>query len=212
MKINSSLIAFALQRSRWWLLAALAVLLAIGLIGWQWHDKHYPSWDEEVQLADGRVITINQKREYYGDYGTNQSWVTITLPELEGKRVWHSYLIPMHVDVSKGQVYVFGRPRGPRQVQFYRYPKNNMVAFKWAGSEFVRIPFMDVPESVRAEENILSCLPPDHKKLVTLKQKSAQWCEPSGDKGQFVKHIDLDAYRELANAYARLDGGKPISE
>lgn len=200
------------QRNRQRLVLLSCGLLALGSVAWWLYDRRYPSWDEEVLLSDGRVITIHQKHEFFNGYGTNQSWVTIDLPELGGKRVWHSYLIPMRVDVHEGNMYVFGRPRGPRQVQFYQYPKNNIVAFKWVRSEFIRIPYISVPEILRVEENVLSCIPRNRQSFVTVNHKSAQWCDPSGDSGQFVKRIDQAAYRELAIAYARLDGGKPISD
>lgn len=122
------------------LFAAIALMLIF--VGWKYYDSRYPSWNEEVRLSDGRVITIRQKHEYYDNYGTNQSWVEIDLPELGGKRVWHSYLKPMRVDVYHGVVYVFGRPRGPRQVSYYLYPRNHMVAFQWNGAEFVRVAYL----------------------------------------------------------------------
>ena len=122
-----------------WLIGGifLLVLAAAVAVGWNWYQTRYPSWYEEVRLSDGRVITIHQKREYYDNYGTAQSWVTIDLPELGGKQVWHSYLMPMRVDVKDGVVYVFGRPRGPAQLTRYMYPKNHMVGFRWSSGQVV---------------------------------------------------------------------------
>jgi hypothetical protein len=199
-------------RFNWLWAVALLAIAAMGWLGWSYYQSRYPSWDEEVRLSDGRVITIHQKREYYENYGTNQSWVTIDLPELGGKRVWHSYLMPMRVDVSQGQIYVFGRPRGPRQVSHYRYPKHHLVAFVYRSGEFQRIPFLSVPELLRSEEGIYSCLPNRGVTKLTLDAKNREWCAPSGDKEQFVKKINLLEYEKLAIQYARLDGGIPISE
>jgi hypothetical protein len=165
-----------------------------------------------VRLSDGRIITIHQKRDYYENYGTNQSWVTIDLPELGGKRVWHSYLMPQRVDVVDGKVYVFGIPRGDRQYAHYKFPKHFMVGFVWAGSEFGRVPFMQVPESIRFEENVFPCTPPNKSRMVGLSEKNAKWCDPMGDSNQFVKRIDLNAYRELSIRYSRRSGGTPVSE
>lgn len=139
---SSSFVRDFVRRNRL-LLAIWIAALSLGVFwGWSYYDSRYPSWYEEVRLSDGRVVTIHQKHEYYENYGTNQSWVEIDLPELGGKRVWHSYLKPMRVDVHLGAVYVFGRPRGPRQMVHYRYPMNNMAAFLWRDGEFQRIPFM----------------------------------------------------------------------
>lgn len=96
-----------LKRNQWRLILISALLLIASVLAWRYYESRYPSWYEEVRLSDGRIITIHQKREYYENYGTSQSWVTIDLPELGGKRVWHSYLMPQRVDVVNGKVYVF---------------------------------------------------------------------------------------------------------
>jgi len=194
------------------LILAVLVVMVFGVGAFVYYNNRYPSWYEEVRLSDGRIITVHQKREYYENYGTNQSWVEIDLPELGGKKVWHSYLIPMHVDVQQGQLYVFGRPRGPRQVAHYLYPKYHMVAFQWTGIDFVRVSFMQLPESIRQEENLYSCIPDQKLKVLRIAVKDQRWCDPSGDNGQFVKKINLPAYQELAIGFARAAGYKPISE
>lgn len=164
-----------------------------------------------MRLSDGRIITIHQKHEVYDNYGTNQSWVEIDLPELGGKRVWHSYLMPMRVDVVDRKVFVFGAPRGIRQNIFYQYPKNYLVGFEWSGSAFVRVPFLQLPESIRKEENVYPCVPP-HASQLALSKKDSQWCPVRGDKWKFGKTINLGDYQALAMFYAGLDGGQPISE
>jgi hypothetical protein len=198
-------------------LSIRAVLVAVGVgvaawLGWSYYQSRYPSWKEEVQLSDGRVLLVKQERQYFENYGTNQSWVTFSLPELGGQQTWQSYLRPQRVDVYGGKVYVFGAPRGIRQYRHYKYPRYFMVAFIWSGSEFQRIPFMDVPSQIRSVENIFPCVPKDHKAIVTLKDKEAQWCPPTGDKSQFTRQIDVREYVGLAEEYSRLDGGKPLSE
>lgn len=190
------------QRYRWRLILAGVILLIAAVVARQYYDSRYPSWYEEVRLSDGRVITIHQKREYYENYGTNQSWVEIDLPELGGKRVWHSYLMPQRVDVVNGSVYVFGIPRGDRQLQYYRFPKYYMVAFRWNGISFERIPFMQVPDSARREENMFSCVPAVRPTKVLLKTKESTWCPARGDKGELGKLLDISIYRGVADQWA----------
>ena len=197
---------------KWIIGIALLVIGLVALLGWNYYQNRYPGWDEEVRLSDGRIITIHQKREYYDNYGTNQSWVTIDLPELGGKQVWHSYLMPQRVDVVDGKVYVFGRLRGPRQISYYRYPKNHMVAFKWQNAEFQRIPFLQLPALLRVEENIYPCIPTKTNAKLTEAIKNRQWCPASGDNKQFVRKINLPEYQKLAIEFAKLDGGLPLSE
>ena len=179
---------------------------------YSWHLNRYPSWREEVRLSDGRTIQITQKHEYYANHGTTQSWVTFSLPEIGGKRTWHSYLTPQRIDVVGGRVFVFGFPRGDRQYAYYKYPKNYMVAFVWNGTEFRRLPFLNLPAESRIGENVLSCVPAGLPRFVSLAKKSQSWCPPRGDEEQFRQIIDLKAYQSLAEFFARLDGGKPISE
>ena len=185
----------------------LLFFLAVGVataFGWKYYKERYPSWYEEVRLSDGRVVTIHQKRQYFENYGTNQSWVTIDLPELGGKQVWHSYLMPQRVDVLSGKVYVFGIPRGDRQLEYYGFPKHYMVAFIWSDGSFIRIPFLDVPESVRAEENVYPFVPLPLISKITISQKSTSWCPPRGDKGQLTRHLNLEAYTAVADEWASL--------
>lgn len=200
------------RRNPWRLiLGGTAVLVAV-IGAWLYYNGRYPSWYEEVRLSDGRVITIHQKHEYYENYGTNQSWVEIDLPELGGKRVWHSYLIPQRVDVVNGKVYVFGMPKGSRQYHAYSDPKNFLVGFIWSGIDFSRIAFLSIPESARQEENIYSCVPMSRAKVLSVKTKGENWCPPKGDDGQFPKQINLAAYQALAVQYSRMSGGTPVSE
>lgn len=190
---------------------SLLVLGAAAAVGWNWYQVRYPSWYEAVRLSDGRVITIHQKREYRENYGTIQSWVTIDLPELGGKQVWHSYLMPQRVDVVDGKVYVFGAPRGDVQYSFYSDPKNYMVAFSWDGASFRRIAFLSVPELIRQEENVYRCIPRERAKI-DIAKKDAQWCEPAGDRQQFTKKIELSEYRATSITFARRNGRIPSSD
>jgi hypothetical protein len=193
---------------------AIVTLLAlgVGVYAWHYYAGRYPSWSEEVRLSDGRVIVVMQRHEVYENYGINQSWVTITLPELGGEQVWNAYLVPLRVDVDNGKVFVFGAPRGVRQFNFYRKPRNYLVAFQWNGSQFERILFLSVPERLRQEENVFSCVPAGPPKLLTLDQKQKQWCPVRGDKWRFGKSIFLADYAGLASFYAGLDNTQPQSD
>ena len=200
------------MKSKAWITLAIVFFAASSFAGWLWHEKQYPSWQEEVQLSDGRVVTITQKRKYFDGYGTDQSWVTFSLPETVGEQTWHSYLMPMRLDVFDGKVYVFGRPRGVKQFTHYGYPKHLVVAFLWNGSSFQRIPFNELPKQVKEEENILPCIDFQQEKLISLTNKKTRWCPPTGDNKQLTKIINWDAYMKLADDYARLDGGHALTD
>lgn len=200
-----------MNRQTWPIIALVFVSLS-GFAGWQWYEERFPSWREEVQLSDGRVLKIAQKRKYFKGYGTDQSWVKFSLPESGGERTWHSHLEPMRLDVHDGKVYVFGRPRGPKQFAYYGYPKHFVAAFVWDGGGFRRIRFNELPEQVRKEENILTCIDFRGEKFISLASKNVRWCPPVGDSKQLTKYINWAAYMKLAEGYAHLDGGHASSD
>jgi hypothetical protein len=195
------------------LIAGLSMaLLASAWVAWSYYLQRYPTWTEEVRLLDGRVIEIKQKRLQYENYGTAESWLTFSLPEMQGQQVWHSHLSPQRIDVVNGKVYVFGAPRGVKQFSYYRKPRNYMVAFEWNGQAFARIPFESVPESMRDVENVYPCVPSPDRRPLKLAEKTRQWCPVTGDRWKFGKQINVGDYRQLAIFYAELDNTTPQSD
>jgi hypothetical protein len=185
----------------------LAVLVG-GLVAlpiWMLFDNHYPIWSEEVRLSDGRIINIYQMREFHENYGTAASWVLINLPEVGGWRIWSSNLRPQRIDVVNGRFYAFGSPRGDRQYSLYDAPINYMVGFTWDGEGFQRIPFLNVPEQIRAEENVIPCISREFKGELTVSAKDKKWCPPRGSKKQFTKRIDLIEYQKLSSEFGRIN-------
>lgn len=193
-------------------LLGLALAGVASFVGWNIYQQRYPSWYEEVRLSDGRIVTIHQKREYFNNYGTTQSWLTIDLPELGGKRTWHSRLMPQRVDVVDGKVYVFGVPRGILQNEYYQYPKHFIVAYYWNGNEFQRLPFLKIPSVIREQENVYPCEWMPRKGVLKIDRKDRQWCPERGDRWKFGKKIVLADYEALAIFYAGLAGGQPITD
>ncbi|MBI2732969.1 MAG: hypothetical protein HYX44_06640 [Aquabacterium sp.] len=188
----------------------IATLLVTGYAFFQWLTGA-PKWNEEVRLSDGRIIEITQKRKFYENYGTDQSWITFSLPEMQGKQTWSGYLAPMRIDVYEGQVYVLGRPRRPKHVQYYQYPKVCIIPFVWADGDFQRIPLTKVPSALLTQENVFPCIP-ERKGLVTIAEKDQNWCSPTGADKKLTKAIDLKEYARICDFYARLDGAKNRSE
>lgn len=201
-----------LDSKRWTYVLLAAGTLGVAYIAWSGYRERYPSWTEEVLLSDGRVITVHQKHEYYENHGTTRSWVTIELPELGGRRVWNSYLMPQRVDVHEGKVYVFGIPRGPDQLAYYRYPKHFMVAFIWDGRDFARVPFMGVPPPLRQSENVYRCVPNPRVMHVTLELKGRQRCPPRGTHQELTQDLNIEVYTRAADQRARLSNWKNRSE
>ncbi|MCA3034553.1 MAG: hypothetical protein ING33_04975, partial [Rhodocyclaceae bacterium] len=96
-------------------IVVITIVLAIGALGYAWYDARFPSWREEVRLSDGRVISVNQKRDFIEGRGTRRTWLTFSLPEMGGEQTWEQLLYPSIIDVADGKVYVIGRPSGSLQ-------------------------------------------------------------------------------------------------
>lgn len=199
------------NRRRW--LATGVAGAAVAALGYLWYDSRFPSWKEEVLLPDGRMIVVKQKRDFIEGYGTRKTWLTFSLPEMGGQRTWEQWLYPAMIGVTDGKVYVIGRPRGSRQFEMYSHPKYVYVAYIWRNGQFERIPFLQVPESLRQEENIRWCLPggTDAKQPATDR---TDWCvERIGDsRFLMTKKVDLQARIDEAKYWAGLGGHAPDSE
>jgi hypothetical protein len=191
-----------------------AALLALVGLAYEWYDYRFPSWKEEVLLPDGRKIIVKQRRDFIEGYGTRRTWLTFFLPEMGGEQTWSEWLYPTMIGAADGAVYVVGRPRGSRQFRMYSHPKYVYVAFKWQGGQFRRIPFMSVPEHLRALENIRWCLPGGEDSRRQM-HSFGSWCveriDPN-DKFPMPQVVNLTIRSEEARFWARLEGHRPDSE
>jgi len=130
------------------------VLAGVPLVGGCGSNTN--SWQEEVKLLDGRVITITQKRRYENVYDGQSSgnlprefWVTFKLPEFgEQEIVWHENLLPMILNVYQGKLYVIGVPWTELEFRQYGKPKPFYIGYRYESAQFVRIPFQEIPEPI----------------------------------------------------------------
>ena len=198
-----------------WLLAVFLASLAIAAFAW--YGYRFPHWEETVVLPDGRSILVEQRRDVIEGYGTRRTWLTFSLPEMNGKRTWDEGLQPVMIGAADGKVYVVGRPRGAKQFSAYRFPRYVYVAFIWQSDHFERIPFLSVPESLRKKENVRWCLPGgrDSRESVQLEpNQRCSWPKPPHSQDHFPRPetVDLNIRVEEAIFWARVSGLKPSSE
>ncbi len=176
--------------------------LLIGVIAWQWYWQHFPSWDEEVLLTDGRIASVHRATKFNTEGSLLETALTIDLPEIGGKRIWREALYPAIVNSFEGKVYVVGFVTY-RSSRKYRNPRFGYVAFVYANSGWQRIPFLSVPESVRSQENIAFC--PEAAPIRTWRDKQTGWCDLQGN---FVlgaqRKVDLVANERNAKNLAEL--------
>lgn len=140
------------------------------------------SWQEEVKLSDGRVITVTQKRRYEGVYTgqdagniERESWLTFKLPEF-GDRViaWHENLYPIVLNLHNGKLYIVSLPPSGREYRQYGKPIPPYMAYRYQADQWQRIPITEIPEAIYNTNMWLDSKPPNKAGYVSLKDKEEE--------------------------------------
>ena len=183
------------------------LLLISGAIGWQWYQQHFRSWDEEVQLSDGRMITMHRAHKFNTEHALIETALTFDLPEMGGKQTWREFLYPAIVDVYQGKAYVVGDVRGSlAQFGAHRTPRLLYVAYVFSNGTWQRIPFLEVPETIRQFENIPGCVTSASNN--TWQSKQAGWCSKSGLwENSATRSISVQEREAVAKKMLRIGDG-----
>lgn len=138
------------------------------------------TWEEEVNLLDGRVITITQKRRYENVYtGQNNGtlpreyWLMFKLPEFGDEEIiWHENLLAQVLNVYQGKLYVVGIPFTERE--FRQYGKSEYVPYRYESGRWQRIPFNEIPLEIYDTNLLIANEPPQGAKFVTFAMKAEE--------------------------------------
>jgi hypothetical protein len=192
--------------------ATLVFAIVLCGLAYLWLNSRYSNWKEEVQLADGRRIVLEQRRDYVHGYGTRKAWLTFSLPEMSGEQTWSEGMQPVLLAVtSDGQVYVAGWPSGEKQMDMYRHPRFGYAAFRWNGKHFERVPFLSIPQDLRKAENVIRCIP--NSRFVTWATKMRSSCD---ERSAYVsggsREIDLEQMQTWARIQAARQNIQPLSD
>ena len=107
------------------------------------------SWQEEVKLLDGRVITVTQKQRIDIDRMPREAWLTLNFPEFSAREiVWHENLDAMVVNVYQNKLYVIGTPGTIIEYRKYGRPEPIYIGYRFENSNWVRIPFGEIPTAI----------------------------------------------------------------
>lgn len=146
------------------------------------------TWQEEVKLLDGRVITVTQKRRYE-EGAPSEVWLTFKLPELGNQEiVWHENLEPLVLNIEAGNLYVVGLPHSSTQFRQYGSPKPYYIGFRYENSKWVRLPFNDIPVAIYDSNMWIEVAPESDSKYVSLTDKAKLM--HSERYGQYLKKIN----------------------
>ena len=133
------------------------------------------SWQEEVKLLDGRVITITQKRRYDNGKMPREFWLTFKLPEFGNQEItWHENLQPLVLNVYKGKLYVVGIPLTEREIRQYANPKPSYLGYRYEAGQWQRIPFNEIPQAIYDTNLLLESEPQKDMKFATFAMKSEE--------------------------------------
>jgi hypothetical protein len=130
------------------------------------------TWKEEVQLNDGRVVVVDQRKKM-GGLIAREAWLTINLPEFSASPiVWHENLSPLVLNVDDGRLYVVGFPPTKIETKIYGYPRPNYVAYVWENGAWSRIPFEKIPQAVYETNLLIEDAPSKGMIYLDLKTKN----------------------------------------
>lgn len=180
---------------------AAVPLIIVGALALWLGDRHV-SWEEEVQIPDGRVVKVSQSRVIGKFDGIKRARLTVNLPELGGERTWNGQAGPALLGVAEGKVYVVARVMTPIQNTIYSNPRHGYAAFVWDGSLFSRIDFLSVPAALRVEENVRWCAPLVPNVTLTRQDKWHNAC--ANEDGTTAQRI-IDLARSEAEAKQRAE-------
>lgn len=127
-------------------LTLVMVLTSVPLVGGC--GDNTLTWQEEVKLLDGRVITVTQKRRIEENI-EREAWLTFKLPEFSNKEiVWHENLHTMVLNVYQNKLYVVGVTGTIREYRQYGRPEPYYIGYRFDNTQWVRIPFTEIPAAI----------------------------------------------------------------
>lgn len=107
------------------------------------------TWQEEVKLLDGRVITVTQRRRIDVDNMPREAWLIFKLTEFGDKEImWHENLGTLVLNVHQGKLYIVGRITSTLEFQQYGKPMPSYIGFRYDNWQWTRLPFNEIPEAI----------------------------------------------------------------
>lgn len=161
--------------------------------------EDYREWQEEVQLNDGRVIVVTQKKKCSSGYTgkeqvaciAREAWLTMNLPDFSDQPItWHENLRARVINVDQENLYIIGIFPTQREYYLYQQPEPPFVAYRWENHAWVRIPFEQVPESIYDANMLYEGVPPPGIKYLSLEKKASKEVNGKPTYSPWVRRID----------------------
>jgi hypothetical protein len=157
-------------------------------------------WREEVQLSDGRVIEITQKRRYEKVYNghnvgnvVRDAWIIFRLPETNHNEVvWRERLIGMRFDVVDGKPFIVAYPQVGAHFIQYGKPKPPYLAYVYRQGEWHRLGFSEIPESQYDFNLVAEQVLPDGMTRLSLEEKNSKKFNLAWTLSKCAKRVNTD--------------------
>ncbi len=141
------------------------------------------SWDEQIQLTDGRIITIEQWRRYEQSYDGDkvaklqrEARIRFNVPELGKDAVeWKERLMPIVLNVHAGKWYIVGFPPTGAEFDYYKWPRHTYVPFRYDNGKWQRIPFKELPKEIYQSNLWLGNNPPENSPAKQADRDAHVW-------------------------------------
>jgi hypothetical protein len=149
-------------------------------------DARYSTqfWDEEVQLADGRIIWVQQGRGlsrlgYQPTYELYPTLATLKffLPSISSTVIeWGDRFKPLILNVHDGKLYVGGHPYLGRHYSGFNRPRSGWVVQRYVpqSKAWERIPASHTPEPIRDTNLLMAAVPSASLTTMTLSTKTSK--------------------------------------
>lgn len=132
------------------------------------------TWQEEVKLLDGRVITVTQKRRYDANL-PREFWLTFKLPEFGNQEiVWHENLLAQVLNVYQGKLYVVGNADTEQSFRQYGNPNPSYLGYRYEAGQWQRIPFNEIPVAIYDTNLLIANQPSKGAKFVSFAMKAEE--------------------------------------
>jgi hypothetical protein len=132
---------------------------------------HTATWQEEVKLLDGRVITITQKRLYDANL-PREFWLSFKLSEFGNQEItWHENLPAQVLNVYQGKLYVVGTADTEQSIRQYG---TLYVGYRYEAGTWKHIQFSEIPVAIYDSNLLIANEPPNGVKFVSFSIKAEE--------------------------------------
>jgi hypothetical protein len=130
------------------------------------------TWQEDVKLLDGRVITVTQKNRVEEGI-PREFWLEFKLPGSTAQEItWHENLMPIVLNMYQNKLYIVGIPFTKREFRQYGNPRPPYLGYRYEEGRWQPIPFKQIPEAIYDVNLYFDNMALEKKQHVSLHDKA----------------------------------------